>query len=118
MVSHIVFMKPRPDLTVADREAFVRAFEKAIREIPSIRNVRIGRRIKHGAAYEAVMPDTIDYVAVIDFDDLDGLQAYLRHPAHDELGARFYDSLSSAWVYDFQGGDAKDLELLLGNVKD
>ena len=107
-VSHIVLMKPRPDLSFADREAFVAAFERAAREIPSIRGVRVGRRITHGASYETDA-DAAEFVAVIDFDDLAGLQAYLRHPAHDELGARFGVSLSWASVLDFEVGGIEAL---------
>jgi len=109
MVSHIVLMKPRADLTPAERQAFVAAFERAIREIPSVRHVRVGRRIVHGGAYEARMPDAADYVAVIDFDDLAGLQAYLRHPAHDALGTLFYEALSSGLAYDFEVGGLDEL---------
>jgi hypothetical protein len=100
MVSHLVLMKPRADLSPADRQAFIDAFDRAMREIPTVRGVRVGRRITHGAGYEAAAPD-MDFVAVIDFDDLHGLQAYLRHPAHVELGVRFGQALSGALVYDF-----------------
>ncbi|MGH9139598.1 MAG: hypothetical protein ACRD2I_00500, partial [Vicinamibacterales bacterium] len=74
MVTHIVLMKPRPDLSAADRRAFVVAFERAHREIPTIRNVRFGRRIFHGAGYEQTAPDAADFLAMLDFDDLAGLQ--------------------------------------------
>ena len=104
MVSHVVLMKPRADLTAAARTALVDAFERAGREIPTVRAVRIGRRLAHGAGYEDAAPDTADYLAMIDFDDLAGLQAYLRHPAHEQLGARFGESLSAALVYDFEVG--------------
>ena len=104
MVSHVVLMKPRADLAAAARIALVEAFERAVREIPTVRAVRIGRRIAHGAGYEDAAPDTADYLAMIDFDDLAGLQAYLRHPAHEQLGARFGESLSAALVYDFEVG--------------
>ena len=109
MVTHIVMMKPRPDLSAADREALVVAFERALREIPTIRHVRVGRRVMHGAGYERAAPDVADYLVAIDFDDLAGLQAYLRHPAHEELGARFGQSLSGALVYDFEAGGAEEL---------
>ena len=102
MVSHIVLMKPRADLTVDQRQQLIDTFERAVREIPTVRRVRIGRRVRHGAGYEAVAPDGADYVAEIDFDNLEGLQTYLRHPAHEELGARFGQSLTSAMVYDFE----------------
>jgi hypothetical protein len=101
-------MKPRPDLSAAEREAFVAAFEQALREIPSIRGVRVGRRVVHGAGYEQSSADA-EYVAMIDFDDLAGLQSYLRHPAHEALGARFGTSLSWALVADFEVGGIEAL---------
>lgn len=109
MVSHVVLMKPKHDLPPAARAAFVSAFERAVREIAAVRAVRVGRRIVHGAGYEAAAPDAADYVAIVDFDDLAALQAYLRHPAHYELGARFGESLSAAMVYDFEVGGLEAL---------
>ena len=111
MVSHLVLMKPRPDLSPADREGFIGAFERALRQIPTVRAVRIGKRMTHGASYESSAPD-LDYLATIDFDDLDGLQTYLRHPAHADLGARFGQALSGALVYDFEVGGVE----MLGDV--
>ena len=102
MVSHLVLLKPRPDLSDAQRENLVAAFERALREIPSVRQARVGRRIVLGAGYEERMPDTVDYLVAVDFDDAAGLAAYLKHPAHDELGERFGDSLAAALVYDFE----------------
>jgi stress responsive alpha/beta barrel protein len=102
MVSHVVLMKPRPDLTASARTALIDAFERAVREIPTVRSVRIGRRVLHAAGYEASTPDAADYLAMIDFDDLAALQTYLRHPAHELLGARFAEALSAASVYDFE----------------
>lgn len=101
MVWHLVLMKPRPDLSDDDQSALLNAFERACREIPTVRDIRAGRRVTFGAGYEAAMPDTADYVIALAFDDLTGLQTYLQHPAHEELGARFNQSLSSALVYDF-----------------
>jgi Stress responsive A/B Barrel Domain len=109
VLTHLVLMTPRPDLSDAERSALVAAFERAVREIPTVRNVRVGRRIRHGAAYEAVAPDIGDYIAAIDFDDVAGLQAYLRHPAHDDLGVRFGQALASAVVLDFEVGGIEDL---------
>ena len=97
MVTHLVLMKPRPDLTPHDRAALVDAFERAVRDIPTVRGVRVGRRVLHGAGYESVAPD------------VGGLQVYLRHPAHDELGARFGQALSGAVVLDFEVGGIEEL---------
>jgi hypothetical protein len=108
VVTHLVLMKPRPDLSEADREAFVAAFERALREIPSIRSVRVGRRVVHGAGYEPSAANA-EYLAAIDFDDLAALQDYLGHPAHEELGARFGTSLSWALVADYEVGGVEAL---------
>ena len=102
MVFHLVLIKPRTDLAPASRERLIATFERALREIPDVRGVRIGRRFTHGAGYEAGMPDTADYLVMLEFDDASGLAAYLRHPAHQELGERFGDSLAAALVYDFE----------------
>ena len=102
MIAHVVLFRPKPDLSVDDRRSLMTAFERAIREIPAVRNVRLGRRVTHGAGYEQRMAETADCLIVIDFDDLEALQTYLRHPAHEALGARFNQSLSSAWIYDFE----------------
>ncbi len=105
MVSHVVLMKARPDLRPDEKQAFVDAFKRAIQDITAIRGVRLGRRITHGAGYEAAARDEADFLAILDFDDVHALQTYLRHPAHDELGRRFGESLASATVYDFELAD-------------
>lgn len=102
MVVHVVLLKPRQDLSETDRRAFAAAFRRAVTDIPTVRGVRIGRRVTHGAGYEQGMPDAADYLAILEFDDVAGLRTYLRHPAHDELGAHFGRSLTSAFVYDFE----------------
>jgi hypothetical protein len=112
LLTHLVLMKPRPNLPVVQRRALIDAFERAIREIPTVRGVRVGRRVVHGAGYEQATPDAADFLIIIDFDDLAGLQAYLRHSAHAELGARFDQSLSSALVYDFEVGGLEGLKNL------
>jgi hypothetical protein len=109
MIAHVVLFCPKPELSPDDRRSLVNAFERAVRDIPGVRAVRAGRRVIHGAGYEQTMPDTGEYLIVIDFDDLDGLQTYLRHPAHDELGARFNQSLGSALIYDFEVGGVEGL---------
>ena len=104
-------MKPRPNLTPLEKQALIDAFETAVRGIPTVRGVRVGRRVTFGAGYEATAPDTADFLITLDFDDVAGLQAYLRHPAHQELGARFNHSLSAALIYDFEVGGAETIKL-------
>jgi stress responsive alpha/beta barrel protein len=105
VITHIVLIKPRAGLSARDREAFVDTFEHAVRGIPVVRAVRIGRRVTHRAQYEQGSPDAADFLIQLDFDDLDGLQTYLRHPAHEAISAQFRRSLESGWVYDFETGD-------------
>jgi hypothetical protein len=109
MVTHLVLLKLKPGLSGSERQEFATAFERAVTDIPTVRGVRIGSRITIGAGYESGMPDTADYVATIDFEDRQGLGAYLDHPIHQELGRLFWSSLSGAFVFDFEMGG---LELL------
>ena len=101
MVSHVVLFRLRPDLTQADREALLQASERALRDIPSVRGYRIGRRLTFGAGYEQGSPD-LRLAMIIDFDDFAGLKTYLNHPAHDDLGTRFNASVEQAFVYDYE----------------
>jgi hypothetical protein len=107
MLFHVVLFRPRADLGVADRAALLEAFEEALRRIPSIRRFHVGRRVTHGAGYESLMAVSLDYAAILEFDDLAGLQAYLRHPAHEALGQRFMRSLEASAIFDYQmqGGE-------------
>lgn len=108
MVCHVVLFSPRRDLGDVERAALVEALEEALRRIPSIRRFRVGRRVTHGAGYEALMPVSFDYAAILEFDDLAGLQAYLRHPAHEALGERFMRALEHSAIFDYQMLDGED----------
>lgn len=110
MITHLVLFRPQADLPDAARRSLILAFERAVRDVATVRGVRIGRRLSHGAGYEQTSPDAADYLVAIDFDDLAGLQTYLRHPAHEELGARFNQSISAAMVYDFDVGGVEVLK--------
>ena len=116
MIWHLVLLKPRPDLAASDRQAFVEAFRRAVTEIPTVRAVHFGSRTTHGAGYEQAAPDAAGYLAVIEFDDRAGLDTYLSHPAHDELGRCFGRSVAAAMVYDFEvAGDGQALDRLIGD---
>ncbi len=112
MVFHVVLFKPRQGLTNAERAGVVEAFENAVRRIPSVRRFSVGRRVRHGAGYEAGMTVDLDYGAVLEFDDLAGLRAYLEHPAHRALGRRFMESLESSAIYDYAMQSADELRAL------
>jgi hypothetical protein len=109
VIAHVVLFTPRVDLTARERGDLVRAFSAALENIPSLRRSRVGRRVTHGRPYEQLMREHYEYAAVLEFDDLEGLEAYLEHPAHQELGELFLSAFSAALIYDFELHDAEGL---------
>ena len=102
MIAHVVLFKPRGDLSDAARRDLVDALTRALAEIPSIRRSRVGRRVLHGRPYESLMRTNYEYAAILEFDDVAGLEAYLEHPAHEALGAQFFAVFEEALMYDFE----------------
>jgi hypothetical protein len=102
MIAHVVLFKPRGDLSTDARRQLAASFERALTQIPSIRRARVGRRITHGRGYETLMAVDYQFAAVLEFDDEAGLKAYLEHPAHQQLGAQFFDVFEQALMYDFE----------------
>jgi hypothetical protein len=102
VIAHVVMFRPRPDMSDADRNGLVDALTRALNEIPSIRRARVGTRVTHGRPYEALMHADYEFIALLEFDDLRGLQAYLEHPAHEALGARFFAAFAEALMYDYR----------------
>ena len=109
MIVHVVLFRPRPDLSDAHRDAMFRALRSAATQIPTVRDFRVGPRVTHGAAYEALMSQDFPFAAIIEFDDLQGLQAYLRHSQHEALGELFYRLQAAALVYDYEVGRVSNL---------
>jgi hypothetical protein len=112
MILHCVLFTPRADLGEPGRRALAEAFAQAVRAIPSVRGARVGPRTRHGADYERAS-GAAEFLVVLEFDSLEGLQAYLAHPAHEGLGRHFRESLALADVYDFDVSGMDDLERLL-----
>ena len=102
MFVHIVLFRPKLGISETDRAAMFGALNDAAREIPTVRRFQVGARVTHGAAYEAVMTEDFPFAAIIEFDDLAGLQAYLRHPKHEALGRLFYQLQAAALAYDYE----------------
>lgn len=105
MIAHVVLFKPRADLSPDAGRQLAASFEAALKQIPSIRRARVGRRIRHGRGYEELMTVDYQYAAVLEFDDAAGLKAYLEHPAHQQLGAQFFEMFEQALMYDFDLAD-------------
>jgi hypothetical protein len=106
VIAHLVLFEPRSGLPEAERDRLIADLHHAAESIPSIRRFRIGRRILHGhPGYEQAMTESFSYAAIIEFDDREGLLAYLDHPAHQALGRHFV-SATRALAYDYDVRDA------------
>ena len=103
MMLHVVLFRPKTDVTDADRRAMFGALNVAASQIPSVRRFYVGQRVIHGAVYEPLMQHDFPYAAIVEFEDLAGLQEYLQHPKHRELGELFSRLQDAALVYDFEG---------------
>jgi hypothetical protein len=109
VIAHIVLFEPRPDLSDADRHELYEGLRAAARDIPAIRRLRVGPRVTHGLpGYEQMMRDAYSFAAVIEFENLDDLRAYLVHPAHERIGRHFLASSVRALAYDYLLADAAD----------
>ena len=102
MIAHVILFRPRPDVALSEQHAIIDAYAVALRDIPTIRRARVGRRVRIGRAYEELMRNDFPYAAILEFDDLDGLRAYLEHPAHEEMATRLFAAIAETLVYDFE----------------
>lgn len=103
MIAHVILFEPRPDLTPSDRSEIAAALGRAAAAAPTVRSCRIGRRVKHGLpGYEQAMTQDFQFAAILEFDDVDGLREYLRHPAHAGIGAHFTSAAAAALAYDYE----------------
>ena len=112
MIAHVVLFQPRADLSSADRAAFAASFERALTSIPEVRRAHVGERVNLRRFYDLQNARDFSHVAIIEFDSDADLRTYLDHPAHSELGERFYRSAESALVFDFvltEGQNIRDL---------
>src|SRR6267142_2113476 len=108
MIAHVVLFRLRPGVSLAERRAIIDSYAVALRDIPTIRRASVGR------AYEEMIRTDMPYVAILEFDDLDGVRAYLDHPAHKEISTRFFAAIADTLIYDFEvEGDAEGLRGML-----
>src|SRR5262245_45518095 len=103
MITHVVLFKPKADLTESQRQAILDDLQAAVAAIPTVRAMRVGRRIRHGhPGYEQLMREDFEFIVTIDFDDVEGLTAYLGHPKHAAIGGHFARSSAAALAYDYE----------------
>lgn len=108
MIAHIILFTPRPDLPAEARHTVLEGLQTAAVDIPTIRRLRVGRRVVHGRpGYEQAMAENFEYAVIVEFDDVAGLTSYLAHPSHKAIGDHFTDSSSAALAYDYEMIDLK-----------
>ena len=114
MISHIVLFKPRMALAPAQKASIVEHLKGAIAQCPTVRACRVGRRVQHGfPGYEQQMAEDYQFSLILDFDDLEGLMAYLQNPAHAGIGGLFTTAASASLAYDYELVDLADAATLL-----
>jgi hypothetical protein len=107
VITHVVLFRPRDGLSSNERAQLIESLRTALRTIPSIRRARLGRRVTHGRPYEQSMRH-YEFAALLEFDDVAGLTAYLEHPAHEALAERFFTVVDEALMYDFALREGED----------
>ncbi len=114
MIAHVVLFEPRSDLAPSARAQFADAFTRAITTIPQVRRARVGERRNLARLYDRQNPRDYSFVAIIEFDSEADLATYLDHPAHEELGLRFYQTAQAVQVYDFVLSEGHEVRRVFG----
>lgn len=78
MIRHVAVFRFIPSFTAAQREHWMSLLRALPAEVPGLRSMSVGVDVLGG-------PSAHDLAIVADFDDLDALDAYTRHPAHAEI---------------------------------
>lgn len=102
MIAHIVLFRLRPEVSLEERRALIDAWAAALNDIPMIRRARVGQRVRVGRSYESLTRLDFPYAAVLEFDDVDGLRAYLDHPAHEAMATQLFAIIADTLIYDFE----------------
>jgi Stress responsive A/B Barrel Domain len=107
MITHVVLFKPRASLTTEQRRTILDNVAESIKQIPSVRRCRLGQRVRHGLpGYEQAMHENYEFVLMLEFDDIEGLRAYLGDQHHRQLGEFFTSAAAASLAYDY---DVMDL---------
>jgi hypothetical protein len=117
LIAHVVLFRLRPEVSIADRRALIDAWARALSDIPVIRRARVGRRVRIGRSYESLTRIDLPFAAVLEFDNVDALRAYLDHPAHEAIAARLFAAVADTLIYDFEiTGEAEGLRAMLSET--
>jgi hypothetical protein len=105
---HLVLYEPKPGLSELEISGFRAALTHASSVIPSIRQVRTGRTVDLGIGYEdRSSGQSFGYVAVFEFESVDGLKEYMAHPAHAALAEQFWKHCERTMILDVEAEDPR-----------
>src|SRR5215213_496645 len=114
MISHLVLFSPQTAIGEAQKTEILTSLQRALAQCPTVRASRVGRRVRHGLpGYEQSMRVDYQYTLMLEFDDVDGLRAYLEHPAHGAIGGLFTNAASASLAYDYELMDLSDATRIL-----
>jgi len=113
MIGHIVLFNPKTTATKDELRSFAQLISRTCASIPSIQRATIGKRLRIDAGYARYFGDkTYEYLAILEFEDSQGLVAYLRHPLHERLGRLFWEMCESTVIAEVDLIDGKSRELV------
>ncbi|WP_109209568.1 MULTISPECIES: Dabb family protein [Microbacterium] len=78
MIRHVAVFRFVPEFSAEEREHWMSLLRALPEQIPQLRSLSVGADVLGG-------PASHELAIVADFDDLDALAAYTRHPAHEEV---------------------------------
>ena len=78
MIRHVAVFRFAPAFSEAERQHWMTLLRALPAQIPELRSMSVGTDLLGG-------PSSHELAIVADFDDLAGLDAYNRHPAHAEV---------------------------------
>jgi hypothetical protein len=115
VIVHVVLFKPQESLGAEQKRAILDGVAAAVRQCPTVRGCRVGRRLRHGLpGYEQAMAEDFEYALFLEFDDVQGLRSYLTNPAHGRLGGLFTSAAAASLAYDYEVADIAHAHQLLG----
>ena len=95
MLKHVVMVKFKKDVP----ESAIAEIEKGLGElpdiIPEVKEFQSGRDVVHSER-------SYDFALVSEFENLETLQRYRVHPAHQKVVAKIMEVWDSLFVVDFQ----------------
>jgi hypothetical protein len=92
VITHIVTIKLNDP---GEAEACKALLDGLVGKVPSLRTMTVGVNV-----VESARAHTLGLIAT--FDDLDGLDAYQVHPAHQEVAGRLRSASSAIAPVDFE----------------